>query len=43
MYHVRYAISYAADHNIWIQEFSRVYYKMLHHGYSQLINVRSSV
>ena len=37
---LRYAKSFGSDNNVWIQEFSRVYYKMLMNGYSKLKKVR---
>ena len=36
----RYAKSFGSDNSVWIQEFSRVYYKMLMNGYSKLKKVR---
>ena len=36
----RYAKSFGLDNSVWIQEFSRVYYKMLMNGYSKLKKVR---
>ena len=37
---LRYAKSFGSDNSVWIQEFSRVYYKMLMNGYSKLKKVR---
>jgi len=36
----RYAISFGRSNDIWLQEFSNVYFKMLKNGYERLINVR---